>query len=72
MLVLFLLFLMQGILAVPFGCLITIIFMLLFQLFLQLKILGMLPSLASHSVMIPLIVQTILPMLHKDAKPYVL
>ncbi|KAE8021495.1 hypothetical protein FH972_007379 [Carpinus fangiana] len=34
-----------------------------------LKILGMLPSLASHSVMIPLIVQTILPMLHKDAKP---
>lgn len=49
-----------------------IIFMFLFQLFLQLKILGMLPSLASHSVMIPLIVQTILPMLHKDAKPYVL
>ncbi|XP_059670118.1 protein RST1 [Cornus florida] len=33
------------------------------------KLLGILPSLASHSVMIPLIVQTILPMLHKDAKP---
>ena len=63
---------MQGILALPFGCLITIILMFLFHLFFQLKILGMLPSLASHSVMIPLIVQTILPMLHKDAKPYVL
>ncbi|KAK9272918.1 hypothetical protein L1049_003297 [Liquidambar formosana] len=36
-----------------------------------LKLLGMLPSLASHSVMIPLIVQTILPMLQKDAKPVV-
>ncbi|KAK4603584.1 hypothetical protein RGQ29_012198 [Quercus rubra] len=34
-----------------------------------LKVLGVLPSLASHSMMIPLIVQTILPMLHKDAKP---
>ncbi|KAJ7970794.1 Protein RST1 [Quillaja saponaria] len=34
-----------------------------------LKLLGMLPSLASHSAMIPLIVQTILPMLNKDAKP---
>ncbi|KAA8530205.1 hypothetical protein F0562_004914 [Nyssa sinensis] len=34
-----------------------------------LKLLGMLPSLASHPVMIPLIVQTILPMLHKDTKP---
>ncbi|XP_038703770.1 protein RST1 isoform X2 [Tripterygium wilfordii] len=33
------------------------------------KLLGMLPSLASHFVMIPLIVQTILPMLHKDTKP---
>ncbi|XP_058102922.1 protein RST1 isoform X2 [Magnolia sinica] len=33
-----------------------------------LKLLGMLPSLASHSVMVPLIVQTILPMLHKDAR----
>lgn len=33
-----------------------------------LKLLELLPSLASHSVMIPLIVQTILPMLHKDAK----
>lgn len=42
------------------------------QPFLQLKVLGVLPSLASHSMMIPLIVQTILPMLHKDAKPYVL
>ena len=37
----------------------------------QLKLLGMLPSLASHSVMIPLVVQTILPMLHENAKPYV-
>ncbi|KAG6720020.1 hypothetical protein I3842_03G037400 [Carya illinoinensis] len=34
-----------------------------------LKSLAMLPSLGSHSVMIPLIVQTIMPMLHKDAKP---
>ncbi|RVW46583.1 Protein RST1 [Vitis vinifera] len=34
-----------------------------------LKLLGMLPSLASHSVMIPLVVQTILPMLHENAKP---
>ncbi|CAK9161769.1 unnamed protein product [Ilex paraguariensis] len=34
-----------------------------------LKLLGMLPSLASHPAMIPLIVQTILPMLHKDSKP---
>ncbi|XP_057481675.1 protein RST1 isoform X1 [Actinidia eriantha] len=34
-----------------------------------LKLLGMLPSLASHPVMIPLIVQTVLPMLQKDAKP---
>ncbi|KAK1568532.1 hypothetical protein Q3G72_025587 [Acer saccharum] len=34
-----------------------------------LKLLGMLPSLASQSAMIPLVVQTILPMLHKDAKP---
>ncbi|KAL2335726.1 hypothetical protein Fmac_016939 [Flemingia macrophylla] len=33
-----------------------------------LKILEMLPSLASHSAMIPLVVQTILPMLNKDAK----
>lgn len=31
----------------------------------------MLPSLGSHPVMIPLIVQTIMPMLHEDAKPYV-
>ncbi|MFQ6652367.1 hypothetical protein Gotur_024269 [Gossypium turneri] len=36
------------------------------------KLLGMLPSLASQTGMIPLVVQTILPMLHKDAKPYVL
>ncbi|CAL5325285.1 unnamed protein product [Camellia sinensis] len=34
-----------------------------------LKLLGMLPSLASHPVMTPFIVQTILPMLQKDAKP---
>ncbi|KAL1356400.1 hypothetical protein HN51_008419 [Arachis hypogaea] len=33
-----------------------------------LKILEMLPSLASHSAMIPLVVQTLLPMLNKDAK----
>ncbi|XP_062010189.1 protein RST1 isoform X1 [Rosa rugosa] len=33
------------------------------------KLLTMLPALASQSVMIPLVVQTILPMLHKDAKP---
>ncbi|XVF14059.1 hypothetical protein REPUB_Repub09cG0024100 [Reevesia pubescens] len=33
------------------------------------KLLAMLPSLASQSGMIPLVVQTILPMLHKDAKP---
>ncbi|XP_031286525.1 protein RST1-like isoform X1 [Pistacia vera] len=33
------------------------------------KLLGLLPSLASQSAMIPLVVQTILPMLHKDAKP---
>ncbi|CAI9111482.1 OLC1v1011710C1 [Oldenlandia corymbosa var. corymbosa] len=35
----------------------------------SLKILGLLPSLASHPAMMPLIVQTILPMLHKDVKP---
>ncbi|PON84247.1 Armadillo-type fold containing protein [Trema orientale] len=34
-----------------------------------LKLLGMLPALASHSGMIPLVVQTILPMLQKDSKP---
>ncbi|KAH0984880.1 hypothetical protein GBA52_012057 [Prunus armeniaca] len=33
------------------------------------KLLTMLPALASHSMMIPLVVQTILPMLQKDAKP---
>ncbi|XP_052196381.1 protein RST1 isoform X2 [Diospyros lotus] len=33
------------------------------------KLMGILPSLASHSAMIPLIIQTILPMLQKDAKP---
>ncbi|KAK8993627.1 hypothetical protein V6N11_007854 [Hibiscus sabdariffa] len=33
------------------------------------KLLGMLPSLASQTGMIPLVVQTILPMLHKNAKP---
>lgn len=37
---------------------------------LQLKLLGMLPALASHSWMIPVVVQTILPMLQKDSKPY--
>ncbi|KAK3032084.1 hypothetical protein RJ639_036298 [Escallonia herrerae] len=34
-----------------------------------LKLLGVLPSLVSHPAMIPLVVQTILPMLQKDAKP---
>ncbi|CAH1420627.1 unnamed protein product [Lactuca virosa] len=34
-----------------------------------LKILRMLPSLVSHPAMIPLVVQTILPMLQKDANP---
>lgn len=38
------------------------------DLCLQPKLLGMLPSLASHSVMVPLIVQTILPMLHEDTR----
>ncbi|KAK9734980.1 hypothetical protein RND81_04G175300 [Saponaria officinalis] len=32
-----------------------------------LKLLGVLPSLASHSAMQPLIIQTLLPMLHKDS-----
>jgi len=41
---------------------------LIFWFFLQLKVFEMLPSLASHSAMIPLVVQTILPMLNKDAK----
>ncbi|XP_010248610.1 PREDICTED: protein RST1 [Nelumbo nucifera] len=35
----------------------------------SLKLLGMLPSLASHSMMIPLVIQTLLPMLQKDARP---
>ncbi|KAD2393676.1 hypothetical protein E3N88_40653 [Mikania micrantha] len=34
-----------------------------------LKLLRMLPSLVSHPAMIPLVVQTILPMLQKDANP---
>ncbi|KAF8037585.1 hypothetical protein BT93_B0463 [Corymbia citriodora subsp. variegata] len=34
-----------------------------------LKVLGMLPSFASNSSMIPLVVQTILPLLHNDANP---
>ncbi|XP_020572456.1 protein RST1 isoform X2 [Phalaenopsis equestris] len=34
-----------------------------------LRLLEMLPSLVSHSAMVQIIVQTILPMLHKDAKP---
>lgn len=38
---------------------------------LQLKIFEMLPSIASHSAMVPLVVQTILPMLNKDAKVWV-
>ncbi|GMJ04271.1 ECERIFERUM 13, RESURRECTION1 [Hibiscus trionum] len=33
------------------------------------KLLGMLPSLASQTGMIPFVVQTILPMLHKNANP---
>ncbi|PNX71467.1 hypothetical protein L195_g027347 [Trifolium pratense] len=37
-----------------------------------LKIFEMLPSLASHSAMIPLVVQTILPMLNKESKMWVL
>lgn len=47
-------------------------FFLSFKLLLQLKIFEMLPSLASHSAMNPLVVQTILPMLNKDAKVWVL
>ncbi|KAK6928380.1 Focadhesin/RST, DUF3730 [Dillenia turbinata] len=35
----------------------------------SLKLLGVLPSLATNSVMIPLVLQTILPMVQKDAKP---
>lgn len=35
----------------------------------SLKLLGLLPSLASHSSMTSVVVQTILPMLHKDAIP---
>ncbi|KAE8651262.1 protein RST1 isoform X2 [Cucumis sativus] len=34
-----------------------------------LKLLGLLPSLASHSAMVPFIVETISPMLRKDSKP---
>jgi hypothetical protein len=34
----------------------------------QSKLLGLLPSLAAQQVMIPLVVQTITPMLRKDAK----
>ncbi|KAL1831410.1 hypothetical protein ACET3Z_001061 [Daucus carota] len=34
-----------------------------------LKLLGILPSLASHPAMVPLVVQTILPMLQNDTKP---
>lgn len=39
---------------------------------LQLKVFEMLPSLASHSAMVPLVVQTILPLLNKDAGGWVL
>lgn len=38
----------------------------------QLKLLGLLPSVASHSAMIPLVHQVLLPMLHKDVNPYVI
>lgn len=34
-----------------------------------LKLLGMIPSLASQPAMVPLITQTVMPMLHRDAKP---
>lgn len=37
----------------------------------QLKLLEMLPLLASHPAIIPLIIQTLLPMLQNDKKPYV-
>lgn len=38
---------------------------------LQLQLLQLLPSLASQSIMVPLILQTLSPMLHKNSKPYV-
>lgn len=38
----------------------------------QLKLLALLPSVASHSAMIPLVHQVLLPMLHKDVNPYVM
>lgn len=38
----------------------------------QLKLLALLPSVASHSAMIPLVHQVLLPMLHKDVNPYVI
>ncbi|XP_073159165.1 protein RST1 isoform X2 [Henckelia pumila] len=36
-----------------------------------LKLLGLLPSLASHSAMTPLVVQVLLPMLNKDVNPVI-
>lgn len=38
----------------------------------QLKLLALLPLVASHSAMIPLLHQVLLPMLHKDVNPYVI
>lgn len=38
---------------------------------LQLNVLRMLPSLASHSSMVPLVIQTILPLLRKGGNSYV-
>lgn len=38
----------------------------------QLKLLALLPSVASQSAMIPLVHQVLLPMLHKDVNPYVI
>lgn len=35
----------------------------------QLKLLALLPCLASHSAMVPFIVEAISPMLRKDSKP---
>ncbi|XP_057788654.1 protein RST1 isoform X2 [Salvia miltiorrhiza] len=36
-----------------------------------LKLLALLPSVASHSAMIPLVHQVLLPMLHKDVNPFI-
>lgn len=45
--------------------------LIIFFSLLQVKLLGLLPSLASHSAMIPLVVQILLPMLNDDVNPYV-